>query len=132
MTTLPTAATITVRLAGLLVTPPLLAVMSAVPAATPVATPSITVATLPFDEAQAKLTPVITAPCWSVASAFTLCVCPTPMLALAGMTVMDATVGGDGPGAGVSSPPPQPANSSASDKAPAHRAARPGLHMPAR
>ena len=131
ITTLPTAAaTTTVRLAGLLVTPPLLAVMLAVPAATPVAMPSLTVATPPFDEAQVKLTPVITAPCWSVASAFTLCVCPTAMLALAGVTLMDATVGADGPGAGESSPPPQPDISTTSDKAPAHSAARPSLRKP--
>ncbi len=65
------AAAVTVTVSGWLVTPPLDAVMPAVPAECPVATPPATLTTVLFDDAQEKATPVITAPCWSRASAVT-------------------------------------------------------------
>ena len=52
-----------------LVTAPLEAVIRTIPGATPVTTPSVTEATLLFEEAQAKVTPAMTAPLSSLASA---------------------------------------------------------------
>ena len=62
-------AKLTVSVMAPLVTAPLEAVIRAIPGATPVTTPSVTVATLLFEETQEKVTPAMTAPLSSLASA---------------------------------------------------------------
>lgn len=93
-----------------LVTLPTNAVIRAIPGATPVTTPSVTVATLLFEEAQEKVTPVITLPSISLASAVRVALWPTTIVPAASgkvaeEKVIEATSGVD---SSEPLPPPHP------------------------
>ncbi|MGB8522782.1 MAG: hypothetical protein WCD43_07435 [Candidatus Acidiferrales bacterium] len=86
---------VTVRVAGPLVTPLATAVIWVVPGNKPKATPllALTGATLGALLAHAKMTPVMTLPCWSLAVAVNEAVQPTLIDDSADVTVMVVTVG---------------------------------------